>query len=64
MRDNAQRVQSRIASLGSVQVMTASVKGIEMYRVRLGPLASVEEADQALARVVDGGYPEARIIVD
>jgi len=25
---------------------------------------SVEEADQALARVVDSGYPEARIIVD
>ncbi len=64
MRDNAQRLQARIASLGSVQLMTASVKGIEMYRVRLGPLASVEEADQVLARVVDSGYPEARLIVD
>src|SRR5271166_1011539 len=64
VRDNAQRVQSRIASLGSVQLMTASVKGIEMYRVRLGPVASVEEADQLLARVVGSGYPEARIIVD
>ena len=64
VRDNAQRLQSRIATLGSVQVMMASVKGIEMYRVRLGPLTSVEEADQALARVVDSGYPEARIIVD
>ena len=64
LRDNAQRVQSRIASLGSVQVMTASIKGIEMYRVRLGPLASVAQADQLLARVVDSGYPEARIIVD
>jgi rare lipoprotein A len=64
MRDNTQRLQARIASLGSVHVMTASVKGIEMYRVRLGPLANVEEADQMLARVVDWGYPEARIIVD
>jgi rare lipoprotein A len=64
MRDNAQRLQARIAALGSVQMMTASVKGIEMYRVRLGPLASVEEADQLLARVVDSGYPEARIVVD
>jgi rare lipoprotein A len=62
--DNAQRVQSRIASLGSVQVMSASVKGVEMYRVRLGRLASVAQADQLLARVVDSGYPEARIIVD
>jgi rare lipoprotein A len=64
VQDNAQRVRSRIASLGSVQLMTAWVKGIEMYRVRLGPVASVEEADQLLARVVDSGYPEARIIVD
>jgi peptidoglycan lytic transglycosylase len=64
VRDNAQRVQSRIAALGSVRVMSASVKGIEMYRVRLGPLPSVEQADQLLARVVDSGYPEARIIVD
>ena len=64
MRDNAQRLQARIAPLGSVQVMTASVRGIEMYRVRLGPVASVEEADQLLARVVDSGYPEARIVVD
>ena len=64
MRDNAQRLQARIAPLGSVQMMTASVKGIEMYRVRLGPVASVEEADQLLARVVDSGYPEARIVVD
>jgi len=64
MRDNAQRLQARIAPLGSVQVMTASVRGIEMYRVRLGPVASVEEADQLLARVVGSGYPEARIVVD
>src|SRR6266436_2953075 len=64
MRDNAQKLQARVAPLGSVQVMTASVRGIEMYRVRLGPLASVEEADQLLARVVGSGYPEARIVVD
>ena len=64
MRDNAQRLQARIAPLGSVQVMTASVRAIEMYRVRLGPVASVEEADQLLARVVGSGYPEARIVVD
>ena len=64
VRDNAQRMQSRIASLGSVQLMTAWVKGTEMYRVRFGPLGSVEEADQLLARVVDSGYPAARIIVD
>jgi rare lipoprotein A len=64
VRDNARRVQSRIAPLGSVQVMTASVNGIEVYRVRLGPLESVEQAGRLLSRVVDSGYPEARIVSD
>ena len=64
VRDNAQRVQLRIASLGKVQLMTASVRGSEMYRVRLGPVASVAQADQLLARVIESGYPDARIIVD
>jgi rare lipoprotein A len=62
--ENAQRLQSRIAPLGSAQMMTASINGTEMYRVRLGPLPDVEQADQVLARVVDSGYPEARIVVD
>jgi rare lipoprotein A len=64
MRDNAQRVQSRIATLGSVRVLTASVKGVEIYRVRLGPVESVEQADRLLQRVVNSGYREARIVTD
>ncbi len=64
VRDNAQRVQSRIAPLGSVEVMSASVNGTAIYRVRLGPVASVEQADQLLHRVVNSGYPEARIVTN
>lgn len=63
-RDNAQRVQSRIAPLGSVRVMTAAVNGIQVYRVRLGPVVSVEQADRLLQRVVSSGYPGARIVTD
>jgi rare lipoprotein A len=64
VRDNAQRVQSRIAPLGSVQVMTASVKGVEVYRVRLGPVENAAQADRLLQRVVNSGYREARIVSD
>ena len=64
VRDNAQRVQSHIAGLGNVQVTTASVNGTEIYRVRLGPLMNVEEADRLLARLAGSGYPEARIVAD
>lgn len=63
-RDNAQRVGSRIARLGSVQVTAASINGVEMYRVRLGPLDNAQQADRLLARVVDRGYPAARIVND
>ena len=34
------------------------------YRVRLGPFASVGEADAVLSRVISSGQPEARIVVD
>ena len=64
LRDNAQRVQSRVARLGNAEVTAASVNGIELYRVRLGPFSSAEQADRLLARVVDSGYPGARIVGD
>ncbi len=64
VRDNAQRVRSRIARLGSVQVTTTSINGTEVYRVRLGPVENAHEADRLLARVVDSGYPGARIVGD
>jgi rare lipoprotein A len=35
-----------------------------MFRVRLGPIKSVAEADKLLARVSASGYPDARVIVD
>jgi len=62
--ENAQRVRSRIAALGSVEVQTASVRGVSLYRVRLGPVPTVEQAGRLLTRLVGSGYPEARIVVD
>ncbi len=63
-RGNAQQVQYQIARLGSAQVTSASVNGVAMYRVRIGPLRSREQADRLLARVVDSGYRGARIVGD
>ncbi len=64
LRDNAQRVQTRIAPLGMVRVMSVAVNGVQVYRVRLGPLQNVEQADRLLQRVVGSGYPGARIVTD
>jgi rare lipoprotein A len=64
LRDNAQRVQTRIAPLGVVRVMSVAVNGVQVYRVRLGPVENVEQADRLLQRVVSSGYPGARIVTD
>ena len=61
---NAMKVKSRLAALGSVEVTGARVNGIDLYRVRLGPIGSVDEADKLLDRIVGTGLTEARIIVD
>ncbi len=62
--DNANRVRQRIAGLGSAQITAVRVNGNNLFRVRLGPIASVDEADRMLARVLASGLPDARIVVD
>jgi len=63
-QDNADRLSAGLSSLGSIQVMRATVKGRQFFRVRIGPLATLEEADATLASLIDGGYRDARIVVD
>jgi len=62
--DNATRMKTKLAGLGAVTVTGVRVNGIDVYRVRLGPIVSVDEADQILARVVTAGATEAKIVVD
>ena len=62
MPENAQRVRARVAALGSAEVLRATVNGTAMYRVRVGPVASNAEAHRLLSRVVDSGYPGARVV--
>jgi rare lipoprotein A len=61
---NAQKVKSRLDGLGTVNVTGATINGVQIYRVRLGPIGSVDEADKLLDRVLATGISEARIVVD
>lgn len=61
---SAQRARARVSRLASVRVSAAAVHGVELYRVRLGPFASVEEARRVLSRVIDSGCPGARLVFD
>lgn len=64
MPGNAQRVRTRIASLGKVEVLSMANHGTALYRVRLGPVASRAEAARLLKKVVDNGYPGARVVAE
>jgi rare lipoprotein A len=61
---NANRLRTKLASFGRSQVIPAVIGNQRFYRVRVGPIASLTQADATLARIVAAGHPEARIIVD
>ena len=63
-RDNAVRLSNQLKSFGPSAVTPVTVGGQQLFRVRLGPLGSVEEGDRTLDLVVNAGHPEARLIVD
>jgi rare lipoprotein A len=62
--ENLARARSRLSGIGSVKVTSIKVSGTTVYRVRLGPAVNVQEADRLLGRVVESGFPDARILVD
>jgi len=62
--ENAQRLAASVKSLGNAQVYPANVNGTTFYRVRVGPISSVEQADAAMARAVAAGQKQALIVVD
>jgi rare lipoprotein A len=63
-QDNAQRLSSQLRSVGPTKIVPVTVSNQHLFRVRIGPLASVEAGDRALDQVVAAGHPEARIVVD
>lgn len=62
--DNANRMRAQLASVGQANITTVRTSGGELYRVRMGPIGSYEEADQLLEKVIRNGASEARVIVD
>jgi peptidoglycan lytic transglycosylase len=62
--ENALNVKSRLDAIGPAVVAAVRVNGVNLYRVRLGPVDNVEQADKLLDRVVGTGLNDARIVVD
>jgi rare lipoprotein A len=60
---NANYLASRLSSAGA-KVSTGTKDGRPIYRVRIGPFQSVDDADAALSRIEGLGQNDAQIVVD
>jgi rare lipoprotein A len=61
---NANKLTQKLSPLGQTRVTMVQVGAQTFYRVRLGPIQHVEDADQLLQKVIETGQPDARIIVE
>ena len=61
---NASRVRTSLSKFGASWVEKAKVGNRDFYRVRIGPLQTLDNADAVLARLISAGFPKARIVVD
>jgi len=58
---NANKLQDRLTAIGQAQVSQTLLEARPFYRVRFGPLGSVEKADALLDRIIKAGYKDARV---
>lgn len=62
--DNASRLSQTLNQVASTSIHETTVRGTRFYRVRVGPIGDVAEADRILNRVVNMGNGNAIIVVD
>ena len=62
--DNATRLSTQLAPIGPARTTKATIAGQTVYRVRLGPVSSRQEANRLLQSVVAAGHYSARLVVD
>ncbi len=63
VQENAARLSATLGSIAPAQVVPIFSGGRTLYKVRLGPLQNVREADMVLNRVTSSGHPDALIVV-
>ena len=62
---NAQHLSEKLTRLvGNARVIAVQLGTQKFYRVRLGPIATVDQADQMLSQVIGLGHKDARIVVE
>ncbi len=62
--NNANRLSAKLSSLGPTKINQVLVNGQDFYRVRIGPVYTVDEADQLLSKLINSGHTNARIVIE
>lgn len=62
VRDNAERLRQNLSQIAPAQIEEVTVNGRRLFRVKLGPLADLTEADAVLARMATTGASGGRVI--
>lgn len=62
--DNANRLRAQLSGLGPARISEAMVDNRQFFRVRFGPMGSVNDADALLGVLIDNGHTAARVVVD
>jgi len=64
-RNNAEQLRSRLLTkIDSVNINTGYNEEKNIYRVRIGPLSSVEQADELATRIAGLGFNAPHIVID
>jgi rare lipoprotein A len=66
-RDNAERLQSKLSRVnlpGTLRISAGTAKNRPVYRVRIGPLASVESVDQLTDLLAEQGIHDPHVVID
>jgi len=65
-RSNADRLRERVRALAgnAVRVTRVDRRGQDLYRVRIGPIIDVDEADRLAKRMVDLGLDAPRVVIE
>ena len=62
-RVNAVRLAGRLSGISPSVIAAANVSGRILYRLRLGPIKTMGQAEKILTQTIEAGFGDARLIV-
>ena len=62
--DNAVAQLKNVQAYFAAELQEATINGKTFHRVRIGPMANVDEADKVLTKAIEDGFTSARVVID